>query len=161
MKPRAPFSISRSAAFMPLHRESRLGIREPQTTRPLKRRERRAPLPTGLHHSARGCAPRATPGHTFKIFPQPQRGCVVPIGACGHNPVGVDVVFPRPPRVALRTRQPWAECHYPVGVNGRTATVTAAATTATQRLASLYEQKLAALEALKKSLLHQAFTGAL
>ncbi len=31
----------------------------------------------------------------------------------------------------------------------------------TQRLASLYEQKLAALEALKKSLLHQAFTGQL
>jgi type I restriction enzyme, S subunit len=32
---------------------------------------------------------------------------------------------------------------------------------ATQRLASLYERKLAALEALKKSLLHQAFTGQL
>ncbi len=32
---------------------------------------------------------------------------------------------------------------------------------ATQRLASIYERKLAALEALKKSLLHQAFTGAL
>jgi len=31
----------------------------------------------------------------------------------------------------------------------------------TQRLASLYRQKLAALEALKKSLLHQAFTGQL
>lgn len=31
----------------------------------------------------------------------------------------------------------------------------------TQRLASLYEQKLAALDALKKSLLHQAFTGQL
>jgi type I restriction enzyme S subunit len=33
--------------------------------------------------------------------------------------------------------------------------------TETQRLASLYERKLAALEALKKSLLHQAFTGEL
>ncbi|MEI7922639.1 MAG: restriction endonuclease subunit S [Planctomycetota bacterium] len=33
--------------------------------------------------------------------------------------------------------------------------------TETQRLAHLYEQKLAALEALKKSLLHQAFTGEL
>ncbi len=33
--------------------------------------------------------------------------------------------------------------------------------TETQRLARLYEQKLAALEALKKSLLHQAFTGQL
>jgi type I restriction enzyme, S subunit len=31
----------------------------------------------------------------------------------------------------------------------------------TQRLARLYERKLAALEALKKSLLHQAFTGQL
>jgi hypothetical protein len=31
----------------------------------------------------------------------------------------------------------------------------------TQRLALLYERKLAALEALKKSLLHQAFTGEL
>ena len=31
----------------------------------------------------------------------------------------------------------------------------------TQHLASLYEKKLAALEALKKSLLHQAFTGEL
>ena len=30
-----------------------------------------------------------------------------------------------------------------------------------QRLARLYEPKHAALEALKKSLLHQAFTGAL
>jgi type I restriction enzyme S subunit len=33
------------------------------------------------------------------------------------------------------------------------------ATAATQRLAHLYERKLAALEELKKSLLHQAFTG--
>jgi type I restriction enzyme S subunit len=31
----------------------------------------------------------------------------------------------------------------------------------TQRLANLYEQKLAALEALKRSLLYQAFTGKL
>jgi len=31
----------------------------------------------------------------------------------------------------------------------------------TQRLAGLYERKLAALAALKKSLLHQAFTGEL
>ncbi len=29
----------------------------------------------------------------------------------------------------------------------------------TQRLESLYQQKLASLEALKKSLLHQAFSG--
>jgi hypothetical protein len=32
---------------------------------------------------------------------------------------------------------------------------------ATQHHAGFYEQKLAALEALKKSLLHQAFTGEL
>ena len=31
----------------------------------------------------------------------------------------------------------------------------------TQRLAAIYQQKHAALEALKKSLLHQAFTGEL
>ena len=31
----------------------------------------------------------------------------------------------------------------------------------TQRLESIYQQKLAALDELKKSLLHQAFTGAL
>jgi type I restriction enzyme S subunit len=31
----------------------------------------------------------------------------------------------------------------------------------TQRLESLYQQKLAALDELKKSLLHQAFSGAL
>jgi len=31
----------------------------------------------------------------------------------------------------------------------------------TQRLASIYQQKLAALDELKKSLLHQAFSGAL
>ena len=36
-----------------------------------------------------------------------------------------------------------------------------ALTEETQRLARLYERKLAALEALKKSLLHQAFTGEL
>jgi type I restriction enzyme S subunit len=36
-----------------------------------------------------------------------------------------------------------------------------ALSTETQRLESIYRQKLAALEALKKSLLHQAFTGQL
>ena len=33
--------------------------------------------------------------------------------------------------------------------------------TETQRLASLYQRKLAALDELKKSLLHQAFSGEL
>ncbi|MCX6976266.1 MAG: hypothetical protein NTZ94_18660 [Verrucomicrobia bacterium] len=36
-----------------------------------------------------------------------------------------------------------------------------ALTAETQRLARIYSRKLAALEALKKSLLHQAFSGAL
>ena len=43
----------------------------------------------------------------------------------------------------------------------RIVTTLASLTEETQRLARLYERKLAALEALKKSLLHQAFTGAL
>lgn len=43
----------------------------------------------------------------------------------------------------------------------RTVSTLAALKCETQRLASLYERKLVALEALKKSLLHQAFTGAL
>ena len=38
---------------------------------------------------------------------------------------------------------------------------TDAATTETQRLESLYQRKLSTLDALKKSLLHQAFSGAL
>ena len=46
----------------------------------------------------------------------------------------------------------------------RTASASSASSTRsreeTQRLESIYQQKLAALEALKKSLLHQAFTGA-
>ena len=74
------------------------------------------PIPTGLHHSAQGCARRATPllGHSSTIFPQPQRGCIVP-GGC--NPVGVEDNLSGVPRVASRTRQPWANCCYPVGVN--------------------------------------------
>jgi len=43
----------------------------------------------------------------------------------------------------------------------RIVTTLASLTEETQRLARLYERKHAALEALKKSLLHQAFTGAL
>jgi hypothetical protein len=109
-------------------------------------------IPTGLHPSAQGCARRATLGHASHYFPQPQRGCItVPPPAC-CNPVGVDGIFSRSPRVASRTRQPWAKGCYPVGVKQPAKT---------QRLARPYYRKLAALEALKKSLLHQAFTGAL
>jgi type I restriction enzyme S subunit len=43
----------------------------------------------------------------------------------------------------------------------RIVSTLASLTAETQRLAHLYERKLAALEALKKSLLHQAFTGQL
>ena len=43
----------------------------------------------------------------------------------------------------------------------RIVTTLASLTEETQRLARLYERKLAALEALKKSLLHQAFSGGL
>ena len=127
-----------------------------------------SPIPTGLHHPAQGCAPRATLGHTTHYFPQPQRGCITVASSARCNPVGVDVIFLRLPRVASPTRQPWADGFYPVGVNGRNAIVAAPVgialtifATAAQRLARLYERKLAALEALKKSLLHQAFTGEL
>lgn len=43
----------------------------------------------------------------------------------------------------------------------RIVSTLAALTTETERLAGMYERKLAALEALKESLLHQAFTGRL
>ena len=120
------------------------------------------PIPTGLHPSAQGCLPsevlltkegQATLGHAPHYYPQPQRGCITvsPTDRC--NPVGVDDILPGSPRVASRTRQPWAERLYPVGVNRL------AALAETQCLAHLYERKLAALEALKKSLLHEAFTG--
>lgn len=52
--------------------------------------------------------------------------------------------------------------HYPDFVQQRKIVAgLEAMETETQRLARLYERKLAALEALKKSLLHQAFTGIL
>ena len=112
----APFAIPRRAAFMPLHRASRFGVREPQTMRTLKRRERRAPIPTGLRPPAQGCEARATLGHAPQLFSQPQRGCVTVPPSARCNPVGVDVILLRLPKVASRTRQPWAECFYPVGV---------------------------------------------
>ena len=49
----------------------------------------------------------------------------------------------------------------PLPVQDKTVQQLECFTEETQRLASLYERKLAALEALKKSLLHQAFTGQL
>jgi hypothetical protein len=143
-------SIAWSAAFMPLHREFHFDIREPRTARTRKRRERRAPIPTGwtralprsrplrafgfakflspfprtaqVHHSARGCEARATLGRVSQLFPQPQRGCITDLSPNRCNPVGVDDVLSGSPKVASQTRQPWAECHYPVGVNRQVVT---------------------------------------
>jgi hypothetical protein len=76
------------------------------------------PIPTGLRHSAQGCRVReATLGNVFHYFPQPQRGCINGERAGGFNPfrvVGFSEWFPR----VARPSQPWAECHYPVGVKG-------------------------------------------
>jgi hypothetical protein len=84
--------------------------------RMLKRAEARAPIPTGLHHSAQGCRVReATLGNMPKYVPQPQRGCITPRRADGCNPFRVVSISERFPRVA-RASQPWAGRHYPVGV---------------------------------------------
>src|SRR4051812_10742353 len=61
------------------------------SVRPLKRRERRAPIPTGLCPSAQGCEERATLGHHSAKFVN--RNAVVAIrfsfAGCGiyHYPV--------------------------------------------------------------------------
>jgi hypothetical protein len=52
----------------------------------------------------------------IQYFPQPQRGCINRSCAGGFNPFRVVEFSGRFPRVA-RPSQPWAECHYPVGVN--------------------------------------------
>jgi len=78
----------------------------------------RAPIPTGLSLSAQGCrACEATLGYRFQRILQPQRRCVKSTRH-RHNPVGVDVYFNATPRVACAS-QPWAERHYPFGVNQR------------------------------------------
>ena len=74
------------------------------------------PIPTGLRPKAQGCRVReATLGNVVHYFFQPQRGCINRACADGFNPVGVVFHFNGSPRVA-RASQPWAECHYPVGV---------------------------------------------
>ena len=75
------------------------------------------PIPTGLRPKAQGCEARATLGDVIHYFPQPQRGCG-PTAHNRHNLVEVEKSFRRLPRVA-RASQPWAERHYPVGVNKR------------------------------------------
>jgi hypothetical protein len=74
------------------------------------------PIPTGLSHSAQGCEERATLVDIVNYFPQPRRGCINGGRADGFNPFRVVEFWGRFPRVASRTRQPCAECPYPVGV---------------------------------------------
>ena len=79
------------------------------------------PIPTGLHPSAQGCRVReATLGNVFHYFPQRQRRCINRSRTGGFNPFRVVEFSGRFPRVA-RPSQPWAERHYPVGVNKRRA----------------------------------------
>ena len=79
------------------------------------------PILTGLHHLAQGCRVReATLGYVSNNSPQPQRGCITPRRIAGCNPFRVGKFSIRYPRVA-RASQPWAERHYPVGVNERRA----------------------------------------
>jgi hypothetical protein len=73
--------------------------------------------PTAFRPPAQGCPRRAGyPGYARFISPQPQRGCVRPHANIRRNPVGVDDLFYRSPRV-VALLQPWAELRYPVGVN--------------------------------------------
>ena len=72
--------------------------------------------PTAFRSPAQGCPRRAGyPGYARFIFPLPQRGCVRLSAPNRHNPVGVDDLFHRSPRV-VAALQPWAELRYPVGV---------------------------------------------
>jgi len=62
--------------------------------RPLKRRERRAPIPKGLCHAAQGCEERATLGHRPASITNRNAVAAIPFSSAargiGHNPVGVD-----------------------------------------------------------------------
>jgi hypothetical protein len=74
------------------------------------------PIPTGLRPKAQGYRVReATLGNGIHYFPQPQRGCIIRSRTDGFNPFRVVEFVGQFPRVA-RASQPWAECHYPVGV---------------------------------------------
>ena len=63
------------------------------------------------------------------------------------------------PTISLRSIREIKVAFPPPREHGRLIVKLDSLTKETQRLATLYERKLAALEALKKSLLHQAFTG--
>ncbi|MBI5753468.1 MAG: restriction endonuclease subunit S [Hydrogenophilales bacterium] len=63
--------------------------------------------------------------------------------------------------VSLKLLRGFEVPHVPLALQRATAAKLKTVSAETQRLESLYQRKLAALDALKKSLLHQAFSGAL
>ena len=74
------------------------------------------PIPTGLQASAQGWPGGGTTlGNVIHYFFQPQRGCVNGARVGGSNPFRVVKFTGRFPRVASRTRQPWAEGRSPFG----------------------------------------------
>ncbi len=87
--------------------------------RVLKRAKARAPIPTGLHHSAQGCrVGEATLGNVVHYFLQPHRGCSNRSRVRGCNPFRIVEFSERFPRVAPRqsgSNQSWAERRSPVG----------------------------------------------
>ena len=72
---------------------ARFTARTANSTRTLKRRERRAPIPTGLCPPARGCEERATLGHRPASITNRNAVAAIPFSAAArgicHNPVGV------------------------------------------------------------------------
>jgi len=88
---------------MPLHRESRFGVGEPQAARTLKRRERRAPIPTGFPRVARASQPwadgRSPVGANQTVrsraTPSPQRRIVAELDAEATQMEAVRALLPR------------------------------------------------------------------
>ena len=76
------------------------------------------------------------------IFPQPQRGCVLPRAPIRRNRVAVGNDFDSFPRV-VAPRQPWAELRYPVGV--RRTTTLAAEKATLQNAVTATDQQIDAL----------------
>ena len=75
-----------------------------------------------------------------------------------RNPVGVVGKSNAGPRVASRTRQPWADRRNPFGIGRSTARIQAEFEQA-QSLREHLAQKLAAVEKLPATLLREAFSG--
>ncbi|HEY4369522.1 MAG TPA: hypothetical protein VGN07_19975 [Steroidobacteraceae bacterium] len=61
--------------------------------------------------------------------------------------------------VSLKVLRGYSVPRVPLSLQRKAATELDAMVEETQRLESVYQQKLAALDELKRSLLHQAFTG--